>query len=84
MKRSYMTAGELIAALKKQPPNTPVVLSSDPEGNGYLHLSQAGPAVFDDGTIYLHEWSASDNGLEETEWRALKKDKNKHVIVLHP
>ena len=58
-RRIGMTVGELITALSKEDPDRVVVMSRDPEGNGYspLHSHWCGKYEADHGEVGLEELS---------------------------
>jgi hypothetical protein len=50
-----MTVKELIERLQKEDPNRIVVLSIDPEGNGYNELRDIATSAYSDGEIGIEE-----------------------------
>lgn len=63
-----------------------IVMSRDPEGNGYAKLYEAYEAIdvgYDDN-YPDPDWFAEDGGFEEKEWEELKADKSNRVILLTP
>ena len=67
---SYLTASELIEILKSVPPNTPIVLSSDAEGNSYRKSSAVSTDYNfddDDDVIGLRELTDEDRESGYTE-----------------
>lgn len=46
-----MTVSELIAELQKHDPSRLVVMSIDPEGNGFQELSEIGTQAYADGEV---------------------------------
>lgn len=70
-----MTVGELIELLSQQPLNQKVILSRDPEGNGFHEATgHTENALFQDGEIY------NDDDFEEEE----DTDEYERVFVLWP
>lgn len=50
-----MTVKELIDLLQKEDPTRIVILSIDPEGNGYNELRDVGTSAYSEGEIGLEE-----------------------------
>jgi hypothetical protein len=84
-----MKVKELIEVLKTMNPEAILILQRDSEGNGYRDLCGA-----DDNNFYVREsswygevydgdWSCDDACMTEEEWKELKKNSEK-CVVLYP
>lgn len=75
-----LTAGALIEALRTVPPDTPVVMSKDAEGNGYSPLSSA------EVTGYVYEpdstWSGEVHDTTDPDYEP--DDQDVPVVLLGP
>ena len=81
-----MKVKDLIKELQKLNPEALVMLQSDPEGNSYSRMAgvAAGIVNKDEDTVYNDDSSASDNCLEEDEWKALKAKPSAQCAIIWP
>ena len=84
-----MTVQELIAELKKLPPESQVIMQKDAEGNGYSPLAAVdGNAIYQaDTTWHGHvmstDWTADEACYDGSDWEKFKAD-NPRCCVLAP
>ena len=76
-----ITVAQLIEDLKLQDPNRIVVLSKDPEGNGYSPFCNLSTASYSKGQIGLEKLTEEDKKSGYTKEDVLK---GKPAVVLWP
>lgn len=84
-----MKVKDLIKELEKLDPNLQVILQKDGEGNGYSPLCGVEEAVYVpdstySGQVHSLKYTADDTGIEEEQWKNLKKSKKNRCLVMWP
>lgn len=74
-----MTAKKLIERLSTVPPDTPVVMSKDGEGNGFSPLAEA-----DTAARYVEETTWAGDVLHPDDYDAYDPESMTHVVCLWP
>jgi len=88
-KHKMMTVAELKLQIQFLPDDMEVILQKDGEGNDYSPCAGADsesiyvPETTWCGKAYHLSWNSEDAGMTSTEWRQLKKD-NKRSLILYP
>jgi len=78
-----MNVKELKQCIKDLPDDMEVVLSRDPEGNGYGTLEGADSnSIYEDEDVYSTDWTHEDARMEEDVWDEFKK--KPRVLCLWP
>ena len=84
-----MKVKDLIKTLQSADPDTEVIIQADSEGNGYSPCAGAELAIYVPdsswgGEVYNLDSNASNNCLEEKEWKKIKENKKNRCVVLWP
>lgn len=78
-----MKVKDLIEQLiEMEMPEAEIIISSDPEGNGFSPFSDWSVGIYDseEGQLFDIGWSAEDADMDEEEWDEMLETKPRSVV----